>query len=54
MLRTRKISKLALSSGRRPRQGWAEAFTAAESAQPDELLLDAIAPNQFDREEWEW
>jgi hypothetical protein len=39
---------------RAPRQGWEEAFLAAGSAVQDELLLDAMPSNQFDREEWEW
>jgi hypothetical protein len=39
---------------RAPRQGWEEAFLAAGSAAQDELLLDAMPSNEFDRAEWEW
>jgi antitoxin MazE len=45
---------LVISPGRRPRQDWAEAFRAAGSAEPDELLLQGTEPNEFDREEWRW
>jgi hypothetical protein len=37
-----------------PRQGWEDAFLAAGSTAQDELLLDAMPSNEFDREEWEW
>jgi len=39
---------------RRPREGWEESFRAAGTSSGDELLLDGIGENQFDREEWEW
>ena len=39
---------------RAPRQGWEEASLAAGSAAQDELLLDTMPSNEFDREEWEW
>ena len=39
---------------RAPRQGWEDLFLAAGSAAQDELLLDAMPSNEFDREEWEW
>jgi antitoxin MazE len=45
--------RLVVSSKRRPRQGWSEAFRAAAAAQ-DELLLESTAQNQFDRKEWRW
>jgi hypothetical protein len=37
-----------------PRQGWEDAFLAAGSAAQDELLLDTMPSNEFDRAEWEW
>ncbi|MGB8772396.1 MAG: hypothetical protein WCC92_22490 [Candidatus Korobacteraceae bacterium] len=37
-----------------PRQGWEDAFVAASSAAQDELLMEAMPSNQFDREEWAW
>jgi antitoxin MazE len=39
---------------RRPREGWEDAFRAAGSSDTDELLMDGIGDNRFDREEWEW
>ncbi len=45
---------LVISPGRRPRQGWEEAFRAAGTAVRDELLLETTEPNDFDRKEWEW
>ena len=44
---------LVISAGRRPRDGWTEAFRAAGPA-ADELLLEGVGPNAFDREEWRW
>jgi len=46
--------RLVIAPARLPRQGWKEAFEAAGSSEGDELLLDSAAPNDFDREEWEW
>jgi hypothetical protein len=39
---------------RRPRKDWAEAFRAAGPTPKDQLLLDEIGPNTFDRDEWQW
>jgi len=36
------------------RQGWEEILRTAGSAEPDELLLKTVPPNQFDRDEWKW
>jgi hypothetical protein len=38
----------------KPRERWDEAFRAAGSSTHDELLLDCVGGNAFDREEWEW
>jgi antitoxin MazE len=46
--------RLIISPGRRPREGWAEAFRAAGSSREDELLMERAGPNEFDREEWKW
>jgi antitoxin MazE len=43
-----------ISPGRRPREGWAEAFCAAGSSREDELLLEGAGASEFDREEWKW
>lgn len=45
-----------ISPGRRPREGWEDAFRAAGAATEDELLLkdEGAAANQFDREDWKW
>jgi len=36
-----------------PREGWADAFRAAESGNA-EVLPDSTPPNAFDDEEWRW
>jgi antitoxin MazE len=41
---------LVIAPGHRPREGWEEAFRAAGPSINDELLLDTLPPNQFDRE----
>jgi antitoxin MazE len=39
----------------KPRDGWKEALAAArESIAGDELLLDGIPEDEFDRNEWTW
>ena len=35
-----------------PRRGWKQAFAASRGEQ--EILLDGIASNVFDREDWKW
>jgi antitoxin MazE len=45
--------RIVISSRRRPRQGWRDAFVRAGSPASDELLLEPGA-NQFDREECTW
>ena len=44
---------LVIAQGHLPREGWEEAFRAAEPSVHDELLLDTLS-NQFDQEEWRW
>ena len=46
--------RLVISPGRRLRQGWAEAFRNARSAEADELLLESMPASAFDRKEWKW
>lgn len=46
--------RLVISPGRRFRQGWAEAFRNARSAEAGELLLESTPANVFDRKEWKW
>lgn len=38
----------------KPRKGWEELFRAAHDDSSDELLLEPLPPNAFDREEWTW
>jgi antitoxin MazE len=45
---------LVIAPDRQPRQGWEEAFQAAGPTTEDQLPLDTIPPNEFDREEWQW
>ncbi len=45
--------RLIISAKRRPRQGWLEAFRSVQSS-GDELLLESVGANTFDREEWRW
>ena len=46
--------RLIVSPQRSPRQDWEEMFRAAGSSAADELLLDGVGANEFDREEWKW
>ena len=46
--------RLVISPGRHLRQGWTAAFRNAGSPKGDELLLEAVGPNEFDRKEWKW
>lgn len=46
--------RLVIAPGHRPREGWEETFRAAGSPAEDELLLESLPPNHFDREEWRW
>jgi antitoxin MazE len=43
-----------ISTERRPRQGWEQAFHAAGSAKRDELFFETAEPNEFDHKEWRW
>jgi antitoxin MazE len=45
---------IVIAAERRPREGWDEAFRAAGPSVDDELLLDNVEPNRFDRKEWAW
>jgi len=36
------------------REGWEEAFRAAGPAVHDELLLEGLPPNRFDKFSWHW
>ena len=44
---------LIIAPDRPPRQGWRKVSEAAEKA-PKDQLLDAVVPNNFDSEEWQW
>jgi len=46
--------RLVISRERSPRQGWEEAFRAADPGNREPLLLAGMLPNRFDREEWSW
>ena len=45
---------LVIAPDRPPRRGWEEAFQAAGPTTEDQPLLNALPPNEFDREEWQW
>lgn len=45
---------LVISPHRRPRQGWKEAFAAAQTQESEPLLLERLPANRFDHEEWTW
>jgi len=45
---------LVISSERRMRQGWDNAFRVASASLDDELPVEKVASNQFDRKEWQW
>lgn len=45
---------LVITSSHSPREGWEEMFRAAGPSTPDELLLDSLPANEFDREDWRW
>ncbi len=49
-----ELDRLVVAPDRRPRQGWEKAFQSANPATPDELPLEALPPNEFDRDEWRW
>jgi antitoxin MazE len=46
--------RLIVSPQRAPREDWEKAFRAAGSSADDELLLEGVAANEFDRKEWKW
>ncbi|MCE2928059.1 MAG: hypothetical protein LW817_00325 [Candidatus Caenarcaniphilales bacterium] len=43
--------KLILSSAKKPREGWAQAFKSSNS-KPKELIDESA--NEFDKEDWTW
>lgn len=48
-----EVDHLEVRAGRKPRDGWAEAFsTMAE--QKDDRLMDEPTSTAFDKEEWDW
>lgn len=46
-------NRIVIFPSRVVRQGWEQAFQAAASGK-DELLLEEISENDFDRDEWQW
>jgi antitoxin MazE len=46
--------RLVITPEHCPRQGWEDAFRAAQPSTKDELLLDALPANEFDDEDWQW
>ena len=49
-----ELDRLVIAPDRQPRQGWEKSFRSANPATPDQLLLEALPPNEFDRDEWRW
>ncbi len=45
---------LVIVRERSPREGWREAFRSAGSGTDDELALQTMPENEFDRNEWQW
>jgi hypothetical protein len=48
----RKITPIGIPS-HSPRQGWKQAFAAANGLNA-KMLLDSLVQNAFDRKEWKW
>jgi antitoxin MazE len=46
--------RLVIAQAHVPREGWDEAFRAAGPSTHDELPLETLPSNQFDREDWRW
>jgi antitoxin MazE len=44
---------LVIAPHRAPRHGWKKGFSSAPRADA-EMLLDSLAPNEFDNAEWKW
>lgn len=44
---------LEVRPGRKPREGWAEAFQEM-AKRGDDQSADDVTPTVWDREEWEW
>jgi antitoxin MazE len=44
---------LVIAPHRQPREGWEKTFQMGHP-ETDELLLEPMGRNQFDRAEWEW
>ena len=48
-----EAGRIVIERAAHPREGWEEAFKAADIDQSGELLLGDF-PNEFDTEEWTW
>lgn len=48
-----KEDRLEVRPGRKPRDGWADAFHKM-AKRGDDKLTDEPTPTEWDREEWEW
>ena len=48
-----KENHIELRPGRKPREGWADAFREM-AEHKDDLLLDEPVPTKWDSEEWDW
>jgi antitoxin MazE len=46
--------EIIIRAGRRPREGWDEAFRAMAERGDDALLDGEISTTTWDDEEWEW
>jgi antitoxin MazE len=46
-------NRIVIFSQRRPREGWAEAFSVTDS-NAQAILLDHLGENSFDRKDWKW
>jgi antitoxin MazE len=48
-----EAGKIVIEKVGNPREGWEEAFKAADIDEAGELLLGDF-PNEFDKDEWTW
>jgi antitoxin MazE len=48
-----KEDHLEVRPGRKPREGWADAFLAM-AERGDDQLMDEPVPTAWDKEEWHW
>ena len=53
LIRSSRGIRLMIAPAYIPRQGWENAFSAAQPDK-DEPVLERISGNRFDRQDWKW